>query len=147
MITKNDALFENQPIDYFEWEVKFPEEYLGLNFRHIPKEKIPFYEILKDRDCIKNTNGYKLLYFEEDNAFRIPTNNPNDFLPIDQVCTKWEIMSKGNIIVYDVIRDSSMYFNSPSDAAKHLDVKVDRILKVIDSDTMIHNAYLIRRSN
>lgn len=56
-------------------------------------------------------------------------------------------MSKDKIIVYDVIRDSSIYFNSPSDAAKHLDVKVDRILKVIDSDTMIHNIYLIRRSN
>ena len=56
-------------------------------------------------------------------------------------------MSKNKIIVYAVIKDSSIYFNSPSDAAKHLDVKVDRVLKVIDSDKMIHNNYMIRRSN
>lgn len=64
------------------------------------------------------------------------------------VFNKWmENMTKNKIIVYDTVRDSSVYFNSYEDAAKHLDIKVDRIKKVADTDKMIFNQFMIRSLN
>lgn len=52
---------------------------------------------------------------------------------------------KQKVIVYNVNLDSSTFFSSYEDVAKHLDCKVDKLKRIADTEEKINNVYLIRR--
>lgn len=52
---------------------------------------------------------------------------------------------KQKVIVYNVNLDSSIFFSSYEDVAKHLDCKVDKLKRIADTEEKINNVYLIRR--
>ena len=78
------------------------EKYLGLNFTIIPRQEIPYGELvevkeniwslpLRNREYIYNKNNYILMYCEEYDGYRLVTNDPTHYLPIKEVYSDWNI--------------------------------------------------------
>ena len=65
--------------------------YLGLNFRVISRDQIPFADqTLRDRERIVNTEGDELIWIEKYKGYLLLTDDPTHYLPINHVYSKWK---------------------------------------------------------
>lgn len=65
-------------------------EFLGLNFRHINRDDIPYdWQNLEEGDIIENINNIKLIYKQQWKQYQLITNCPDTFLSKDDVYSNW----------------------------------------------------------
>lgn len=64
------------------------ENYYGFNFKSIPKEVIPFREVLEEGDVIQNLFKKELIFYK--NEYKLLTTDAYDYLSNEDIHTKWK---------------------------------------------------------
>lgn len=64
------------------------ENYYGFNFKSIPKEVIPFKEVLEEGDVIYNTFRKELIWYK--NEYKLLTDDAYDYLSNEDIRSNWQ---------------------------------------------------------